>query len=200
VTVRTALRRAGTTLLLLAVPMASWWLIGDLSEPFGDYHQVDPLHIDLGDEATFGSIALVTGVVGLAVILAARWSPRPRPTGWDRAIAAVVGAEVLAMLTYRSLTAGTQGSNIGGGLLLIGGPVAIGLLLAWALEQVNRSAAFGALAPSRKEIVLRLTVAHFFLGVLHPWIPALLLGGAIAFVATQVAVATPPAIRSPDAR
>jgi hypothetical protein len=199
-TARPMLLRAGAASLLLSIPIASWWLIGDQSEEFGDYYTVDPLQIDLGDERTFGAVALAIGIVGLALLLASRSPLLSPPTRRERAILAVAGAEVAGTLTYRVLTAGVEGANIGGGLLLVGGPAAIGFLLAWALEQVDRLHAFGTLASSRKEIVLRLTVAHFALGILHPWVPSLLLGGAIAFVGALVIVAPPTTVSSPDAR
>ena len=111
---RIAGRRVGSVLLVRSVPVAVWWLIGDLSESPGDNFVLRPLKLEAGSERLFGLLASVAAVVGTALVLRGR-PLRSAPTLWERTLLLTVGAEVGIAFIYRTFTAGVVGANIGGG-------------------------------------------------------------------------------------
>ena len=116
---------------LLAVPVATWFLLGDMSEPGGMdriYSAPDaprPVEIFLGAMAA-GALA-----VGLMFLI-----PRTRHSA-ERAWWPVFGvlAVVGFLLAYglRIMPARVGGANIGGGLFLMFGLPTLAVLVAWAL-------------------------------------------------------------------
>lgn len=122
--------------LLLATPVATWWLVGDLSAtvPPGtslDY-TIRPPAIAPWAERVAGIGALL--VTGAALAVLVRGARRRRfDRRWWAALLPAVAAGGLAGLGWRVMTAGTIGANVGAGLtILVGGPV-VALLLLWAI-------------------------------------------------------------------
>jgi hypothetical protein len=120
--------------LTIAIAVATWWLVGDLSQPEPGYelsYAFGPLTVDPAVERVLGiaSIAVLAGA--LALLANARWRGLLR-RWWSVLVPlAVVGVIVGAGL--RVMTAGTVDANIGAGLvILLGGPAVAGLLL-WVL-------------------------------------------------------------------
>ena len=119
-------------LLVLVTPVVVWWIVGDVSEvsgPSADY-LFRPPSVSAATETSLGVASHLCAVVSTAMLWRAH---RRRPFGRRRVIAVgcllLVGA--IAGYGYRVLTAGVSGANIGGGLIILLGPVIIaGLLIA----------------------------------------------------------------------
>lgn len=122
--------------LVVATPLATWWLVGDLSEDniptrSRDYVMRAP---DLPSAVVNG-----VGVLSLALVIsssvvlwhAIRYGQVDRR--WRQVLLLVMAVGVLVSAGFRVLTAGVGGANIGGGLVvLFGSPIAIVLLVvAW---------------------------------------------------------------------
>jgi hypothetical protein len=160
------------------VPVVAWWLIGDLSEsPGTDYFMLRPLTLKLGSERISGALASVVAVVGLALVLRARWG-RTALSVWDRALLLTLGAEVGAAFVYRVFTAGVRGANIGGGLLLLMGVPVVAFMLALAIVSLQGRDA--VMAGSTAAATLGISVGHFVLGILSLWLSLMLLASAVA--------------------
>lgn len=115
--------------LLVSLPVATWWLVGDLSAEIDDPdYMFRPPELTDGTERALGLVALVL-VVGAVVALAS--AARRRQLGpRDVALAPLVAAGVSVEFAGRALTAGVGGANIGGGIILLFGPfLLIGLLI-----------------------------------------------------------------------
>lgn len=121
----------------VALPLATLatvWLVGDQSytgsvEGGLDY-LVDPLPVS-------GKIIVISGalsVVALLVLAASLWRRR----GLWGPLACSVGAGVLIGGTYRTVTAGVIGANIGGGLVLFVTPVLLALLATAVVWVIRR--------------------------------------------------------------
>ena len=119
-----------------AVPVAAW-LVGDLSYqgpvdpgfPYLDY-AYRPLPLPVAAHAAAGTI-------GLLVLLPAAVTALSRP-GLRLTLVCLIGAGALTGLSYRIMTAGVIGANIGAGLVLIlGGPLLLALLVAGAVLVVR---------------------------------------------------------------
>lgn len=133
--------------LVIAVPVAAWWLIGDQSSvPAGadpDY-MVRPLGIAPGAERAAGLGSLLLAVVAMPVLA---WATRRRLLDWRWWIVLVqlLAAGFTIAAGWRVMTAGVIGANIGGGLMFIfGGPVVAALLggaLASSVALVKRGRA-----------------------------------------------------------
>jgi hypothetical protein len=120
--------------LVLATPVAVWWLVGDQTAkaPGQDLdYAIRPVELDPGIERLVGiTSVLAVAVTALLLIRAARrhrFDPR-----WWSVVIPLVGAGIIVGAGWRVLTAGVIGANIGAGLvILFGGPVVLALLL-WA--------------------------------------------------------------------
>jgi hypothetical protein len=119
----------------VAVPVAVWWLVGDLSSPVPpgtDYdYMVRPPAISPGVELAIGAGALTVagGTLALLVWASAR---RRFDRRWWGALLPVLAAGAVAGFGWRVVTAGTIGPNIGGGLTLLVGGAVVAVLLLWA--------------------------------------------------------------------
>ena len=116
--------RAAVTLIVLAIPGALYWLIGDISEP-GEQYSLDYMWRSPVSETTakVAGVVSVATIVGAAVYvcLAQRWKTTHQ-LRWVGGLLGVTGA--LLAVGARVTTAGGGGANIGGGLfLLVGLPV-----------------------------------------------------------------------------
>jgi hypothetical protein len=141
---------ASALILVLAMPVAAWWLVGDQStvpvsmDP--DYAfrpwRIGPM---AARAAGIGSVAAdgVAAAVLLGVTLRGRLDVR-----WWAVLVPLLTAGFIAGAGWRVLTAGVIGANIGAGLVvMVGGPIVLGLLI-WALVfSVHLSRSGGAGTP-----------------------------------------------------
>jgi hypothetical protein len=129
---------AGAVALVLAVPVAAWWLIGDrystlYPSPISS-SVIRPFPISLAAERAAG-----TGAV-LAAIVAATWLTwASLRHGFDLRWWSVLGplllAGILAGFGWRVLTARMDGANIGAGCLILSGGPVVAALLGWAVTR-----------------------------------------------------------------
>ncbi|MER7458807.1 hypothetical protein [Micromonospora sp. NPDC126480] len=124
-------------LLVLAAPVAVWWLVGDLTNDEArrladegvvlDY-VVRPVSLGPVGDRFVGVVACGVAVAALAVLVRATAVRRLDPRWWA-VLAPLVAAGALVGFAGRVLTAGGIGANVGAGLVaLIGGPVLVVLL------------------------------------------------------------------------
>ncbi|MFF4949969.1 hypothetical protein ACWC2K_01420 [Streptomyces chattanoogensis] len=142
------------TALTVAVPVATWGLVGRLDHrglPSDRLdHMVRPPELPAGLDTALGAAALLAA--GAATVLLARATRRGTlAPHWWQVLTPLVVAGLLAGFGWRVLTAGVIGANIGAGLVaLAGAPVLAGLLL-WAagrgLWLARPGAADGGRAP-----------------------------------------------------
>ena len=116
--------------LAAAAPVATWSVVGDLSSPGitdPDY-MFRPLDIP-------GPVELVLGLVATAAVLGSVWVlVRAFHRGevdraWSPVVVFPAVAGVVAGFSWRVLTAGGIGANIGGGLILLGAPFVVVALI-----------------------------------------------------------------------
>jgi hypothetical protein len=132
--------------LVVAMPVATWWLVGDLTEPdFKRRLQADgdpairagydpdymfrPFDLAPATERAAGVVAVVLVVAAVVVLLLA-WRTGRLHVGWWGVLGllSLVGAG--SGWGWRVMTAAVSGGNIGGAAVLyLGGP--IGLVLVW---------------------------------------------------------------------
>jgi hypothetical protein len=121
--------------LLIATPVAMWWLIGDRTEVPAELdpdYVVRPPAIDPLVERAAGLGCALTVVVGL---LLAGWVtlrvPGHRP--WWSVILSVLTAGYIVGIGLRAMTTGVIGANIGFGVMVLWGGPAVVMLLMWAV-------------------------------------------------------------------
>ncbi len=118
---------------VLASALIAWWLIGDVSER-GGYLQILPLPLS-------GKAALIAGVIGILLgllFLRELWAMHRGdgiPTDARHLAAAGVALGVLTAFVLRVLSSKTDGANIGGGMLMILGPLLAVPLLFYAYRR-----------------------------------------------------------------
>ncbi len=118
---------------LLASALTAWWLIGDVSER-GGYLQILPLPLS----AKAALIAGVAGILLALVFLRELWTMRLGegiPADARRLAAAGVALGVLTAFVLRVLSSKTDGANIGGGMLMILGPMLAVPLVVYAFRR-----------------------------------------------------------------
>ena len=122
---------AAAGLLVLATPVATWWVTGDLSEPIPDPdYMVRPIRLPEGVELAAGIGSVVLGLASIAV-LARLFQTRSLDRKWLPPIVFLVVAGAIVGWGWRVLTAGVGGANIGGGMvMLFGGPLVVVLIVA----------------------------------------------------------------------
>jgi hypothetical protein len=132
------LRKVATTMLVLAVPFAVAFLIGDLSTTSVD----DPDYFirppDIPDVAALvlGMASLVLVVTSTAVLVWA-WRREPPQPGLVSVLVPLLILGVIAGAVWRVFTAEVIGANIGAGVLvLFGWPIVLALvafagIMAW---------------------------------------------------------------------
>jgi hypothetical protein len=115
--------------LVVATPVATWWLVGDLSTQLPDPdHLIRP--VDIGDTAEHvvgvGAVVLAAASV-VALVVAGRRGRVDR--GWWPVLVELLLAGALGGAGWRVLTAGVIGANIGAGFVLgVGAPVVVFLV------------------------------------------------------------------------
>lgn len=124
------LATAAAVLIVLAVPVVAWWLIGDQStaSPENADHVVQP-PFRLSNKATraLGIGALVVSVAAAALLIGASAS-HSFDLSWWSVVGPLLLLGILLALGWRVFTAGVVGANIGAGLFVFFvGPVVLGL-------------------------------------------------------------------------
>ena len=118
---------------LLHVPIATWFLLGDMSEPGGLDRIYAAPELPRPLEMLLGLLSAGSLVIGLRFLI-----PRTRHSG-ERAWWSVFGVLAVVGVTLafglRVLTARVGGANIGGGLFLMYGLPVVSLLVLWALAR-----------------------------------------------------------------
>ena len=105
--------------IVLAMPFAVWWLIGDISTTTDNPDYIlEPVGLSDTQEAVIGwtsTLVLLGGVVALML-------PGPRAELRRRDLWVAVPLALLGVYmgaAYRVVTAGAIGANIGGGLMVV---------------------------------------------------------------------------------
>lgn len=123
--------------LVLSLPLAAWWVIGDQSTPAAlaatPNFFIRPPTIDAAAERTAGIVAAVVAVTAAVILVRATATGRLDPHWWS-VLAPLMLVAVGCGYAARILTAGVIGANIGAGLILmVGGPAVLILLAVAAL-------------------------------------------------------------------
>ena len=122
-------------LLVLATPVATWWLVGDLStvplssSPDYAFHPW-PISPAAARGAGIGSLLAATSMIGVLGWATLRHLLDLR---WWAVLAPLLADGFIAGAGWRVMTAGGIGANIGAGFVILFGGPAFFLLLAWAL-------------------------------------------------------------------
>ncbi len=143
-------------LVVVAVAVATWFLIGYLSEEGGTDHIVEIPQLGRPVEIFLGAAAAL-------IALRAGWrffGPSRSwliDEGWWRVYVRLLGCGVFLAAGARIVTAGSSGANIGGGMLLLVGPLLLLYLWGRAREEAIRvrSAAPPGWTPSAVEWLWR---------------------------------------------
>ncbi|MBG0562502.1 hypothetical protein [Actinoplanes aureus] len=124
--------------LLLAVPVASWWLIGDLTSESLRQLEADGVPLDYGSfgpgtlgpaaDRTLGIVACVAAAGALGVLIRSA-ATRRLDARWWLALVPLIAVGVFAGWAWRVMTMGVIGANIGAGLLVLFVMGAAGILL-----------------------------------------------------------------------
>ena len=119
--------------LILATPVATWSLVGDLSEPVADPdYLIRPVDLPRGLEILLLA-ASVAATLGATAYLVYQRRTRRMDRKWVPPIVLLAVAGVVVGSGWRVLTAGVIGANIGGGMvILFGGPFVLALVVAAA--------------------------------------------------------------------
>jgi hypothetical protein len=119
--------------MLVSVPVAAWWAIGDLSPVLPNHptlsYDMGPYHFDPSLERAAGLGTLVL-TVGCAVFLALATARRQLDRRWWLLLGLASLAGIIAAGAARAATAGYVGADIGGGpiALILGGALAASVL------------------------------------------------------------------------
>jgi hypothetical protein len=121
--------------LVLAVPVATWWLVGDLSTvpvSAGRDYAFQPWPIGPVVARAAGAGSLVVGAVAVVVL---GWAAVRRVVDirWWAVLIPLAVAGFIAGAGWRVMTAGVIGANIGAAfVVLLEGPLVL-VLVVWAL-------------------------------------------------------------------
>jgi len=134
--------------LVVAMPVATWWLVGDQTSPFmkqrmnaavkdpaiqagldPDY-MYRPFDIAPATERAAGVVAVMLVVAAVVVLILASLTGRLH-VGWWGVLGALSLAGTVCGSGWRVMTAAVDGANIGGGMVIMfGGPLVLGLVAA----------------------------------------------------------------------
>lgn len=153
---------AWATVLVAGVFGSTLWLVGDLTDPSsvsgGDGGPIDwdymvtPLGVSAQHEFLLGVLSIGMTIIS-AFVLSALLRRHKRPVGWWVALVCSLVNVVLLGFTYRVVTQGVIGANIGGGLLVF-----LVVPLCSALFTGSLIGAFRARAAGRKSPVSTPTI------------------------------------------
>jgi hypothetical protein len=123
--------------IAFATPVLVWFSIGDLSfrgsGGLGLFHDFGPYEVGPESGYVVGGMAAVVAAAAVAVLVI--WTRRGVADRRSWAVVGVLaGAGALAAAGWRIMTAGVIGANIGGGFVLLIGPVLIAGLLVGAVR------------------------------------------------------------------
>jgi hypothetical protein len=177
--------------LLVTLPVATWWLIGDLSWTGSedlDYLVRAPA-VPAAAERAFGIGALLAAVGALAAMIFATTRRRIHPSGW-LCVPPVVLAGIVAGLLGRVVTAGGVGVNFGAIFgVVLGIPAVLLLLVSAALTGVVLRASARQRAAGLPVDVRSIALAAGVYGAGMVTVPASYLAfSAISFYVASVVV------------
>lgn len=116
--------------LVLAIPGATYWIVGDISEP-GDEYYLDYMWRSPISERVASFLGILSAVAIIGVMTFTCLAKRARTTHqmrWTTGLLSVTG--LLLAIGGRVTTAGGGGANIGGGMfLMMGLPVCLFLVI-----------------------------------------------------------------------
>jgi len=118
--------------MVMAVPVVSWWLVGDQSSvPAGAHPDFTFQGFEVGPsvERAAGIGSTVLAVVTMVVLA---WAMYRRQIDWRwwGVLVLVMAAGFIVGSGWRVMTAGGIGANIGAGLVVFfGGPIVVALLI-----------------------------------------------------------------------
>ena len=123
--------------LVLAFPVASWWLVGDQStvpaneDPDFAFR---PWNVSRGSERAAGLASVLLAAVMLLVLL---WFTVRHlfDARWWSVLVPLMAAGFIAGAGWRVMTAGVIGANIGAGLVVLFGSPLVAALLVWAVAR-----------------------------------------------------------------
>ena len=112
--------------LVLTSPVVTWWLVGDLTEPgiVDPDYMFRPLPLSHGVEVGLGIAATLAAVASMYMLVAA-FRAGVVDRAWSPVVVFPALAGVVIGFSWRGLTVGVIGANIGGGLILLGGPLVV---------------------------------------------------------------------------
>ncbi|GGM87072.1 hypothetical protein ACFFX1_50275 [Dactylosporangium sucinum] len=126
--------------LVVAVAVATWWLVGDQSTvpaSANPDHVLMPFAIGPRAERAAGIASTVLTVIALALLVLATRRRNVDPRWW-RVLVPLLAVGLIVGSGWRVVTAGVIGANIGAAVVVtLGGPVVVALLL-WALAYAIR--------------------------------------------------------------
>ncbi|WP_405425885.1 hypothetical protein [Micromonospora sp. NBC_00617] len=121
--------------LVIAVPVATWWLVGDQSTvpvSVNPDYTFKPFDVTPRTQRTAGVASAVLTIVALLMLARATRRKHLDPQWW-RVLIPLLVAGLIVGYGWRVMTAGVIGANIGAGLVvLFAGPVVAALLI-WSL-------------------------------------------------------------------
>lgn len=122
---------------MVAVPVATWFLVGYLAEEGGTDHFFEVPQLDRPVEILLGTLAaLIALIAGWGFL--GRFRSWLIDDGWWRVYSRLLACGVFVAVGARIVTAGSGGANIGGGMLLVLGPLPLLYLLGRAREESVR--------------------------------------------------------------
>jgi hypothetical protein len=139
-TLATAAVAAAAAGLVLAFPVATWWLVGDLStvpaSASPDF-AFRPFAIGHGAERAAGAGSALLAAVTMLTLAGATFRHLVDQRWWS-VLAPLLAAGFVAGAGWRVMTAGVIGTNFGAGFVVIfGGPVVAALLVAALARAVH---------------------------------------------------------------
>jgi hypothetical protein len=143
---------AGSVVLVLAVPLAAWWLIGDRYSSLnpGAEYLIRPFPVSRAAERAAGRGSV------LAAVVAATWLTWASVRGgfdlrWWSVLGPLLAAGILAGFIWRVFTARVGGAPIGTGCVILSACPVLAALLGWAVTRsltLLYSAPYGTVALS----------------------------------------------------
>jgi hypothetical protein len=118
-----------------ASPVLTWWLVGDLSEPEragGLDYLFEPLPLSSTQENLIVGTAAVASVASAAVLILRLHRHQVRYVD-VRVLVPLVLIGFYCGISWRTVTAGVHGANIGGGLALLALPLVLLVGALWTV-------------------------------------------------------------------